>query len=184
MNEVLLDNLIQRISSGDRSALGELYNITSNDVYGYALSIVCSKSMAEDIMHDVYIQIFNSAKTYKSQGKAMAWILRITRNMSYNRLKKMKHESMSIDQPFDNEAYQAFDDNAVLDRLILDNLLTKLSIGERQVVMLYLLSGISQKDISNITGVPLPTVKWRYKSALKKLSKTINSDIAGCCYEL
>ena len=174
MNDTLfLDNLIHEISNGDRNALGNLYDVTSSNVFGYALSIIRCKSKAEDIMQDTYIQIHKKAKLYKSQGKAMAWILRITRNLAYNALKKQKKE-VSLDIDFGYQTQQMFDENEVLDKLILNEVLTKLSIGERQVVILYLLVGMSQKDISKTMGIPLPTVKWRYKSALNKLYKIIN----------
>lgn len=176
MNNLLLDDLLQKISNKDRNALGELYDITSGSVFGYALSIVCDNYIAEDIGHDVYIQVFKNAKSYKSQGKAMAWILRITRNISYNMIKKQKFETIICNGDINllSESYEM--EKESIDKLILDEILSKLPDKERETIVLYLFAGISQKDISKITGVPLPTVKWRYKNALKKLSNIINID--------
>ncbi len=180
MDNLFLDKLIERISNEDRNALGELYDITSNNIFGYALSIVCNKSVAEDIMHDVYIQVFHNAKSYKAQGKAMAWMLRITRNISYNMLKRQKFESVIPYDEIDNTLLQNNTNNnelnELIDQIVLNELLIKLPTKERQIIILYLFVGMSQKEISKITRTPLPTVKWRYKNALKKLSAVISSN--------
>ncbi|TCT14940.1 RNA polymerase sigma-70 factor (ECF subfamily) [Natranaerovirga pectinivora] len=176
MNEaILLDDLMDRVSKGDSDALGALYDMTHKDVFGYAYAIVRDKTIAEDIMHDVYIRVFNKAHLYKTQNKAKAWILRVTRNTAFNILKKQKYDN-HLQFKGKEECYSNTFDNALIDKLILLELLNKLSLGERQVIILYLLSGITQKEISRITGVPLPTVKWRYKSALSKLNKLVEGE--------
>ncbi len=175
MNEyMILEDLIQKISLGDKDSLGKLYDITSRDVFGYSFSLVCNKAVAEDIMQEVYMNIFNQAGSYKPRGKPMAWILRITRNMSYNILKKQKRELFYTDNQFDDQKENSFDDSEIIDKLIINEMINKLSAKERQIITLHLLSGISQVDIAKITGIPLPTVKWRYKSSLKKLAKIAN----------
>lgn len=174
MNEsILLEDLIQKISQGNKDSLGKLYDITSRDVFGYSFSLVCNKAVAEDIMQDVYINIFNQAFSYKPRGKPMAWILRITRNISFNILKKQKKELFYAENQLENKNDFSFEDSEIIDKLILKEMINKLSVKERQVITLHLLSGISQVDIAKITGIPLPTVKWRYKSSLKKLSKIV-----------
>lgn len=175
MDNLQFDNLLNKISQGDRDALGALYDATSSNVFGFALSILSDRQLAEDVMHDVYIKIFCQAASYKSQGKAMAWILRITRNTAFNTSKKRNYESLnSFETNKLDNAYQI--DNShdtVLEKLIVDEILAKLPMKERQIIVLHLFSDMTHKEISEITGVPLPTVKWRYKSALKKLSNEI-----------
>ena len=62
------------IAGGNRESLAELYEQTQSAVYGYALSICKSPHNAEDVLQDVFVQIWNAAGQYESEGKPMAWI--------------------------------------------------------------------------------------------------------------
>jgi len=74
-----LDALLVHIADSDKEALSVLYHQTKSAVYGFALSILRNQPDAEDVMQDVYVKIYTSAKSYRSEGKPMAWILTIVR---------------------------------------------------------------------------------------------------------
>lgn len=76
-----LDELIEKIAAGDRDALASLYEQTNKSVYGFALSILKDTHDAQDVLQDCYLHIYSAAGSYRSQGKPMAWILTITRNL-------------------------------------------------------------------------------------------------------
>ena len=82
---------IKDIALGKKEALKRLYELTSNQIYGFALSILKNMHEAEDVLHDVYIKIVENAHTYQDNGKPMAWIFTITKNLSLMRLRKTKH---------------------------------------------------------------------------------------------
>ena len=77
-----LDDLITRMARGDKEALASLYEATKAALYGFALSIMKDVDHAEDITQDTFIQLYHSAGGYRSQGKPMAWIITITRNLA------------------------------------------------------------------------------------------------------
>ena len=85
--DAALEDCIVRIAGGDQNALADLYGRTRSAVYGFALSIVKNAHDAEDILHDAYLQVWNAAGGYRAQGKPMAWVLTITRNLAINRLR-------------------------------------------------------------------------------------------------
>ena len=85
--DAALEDCIARIAGGDKDALADLYNRTRPAVYGFALSIVKNAHDAEDILHDACLQVWNAAGGYRRQGKPMAWVLTITRNLAINRLR-------------------------------------------------------------------------------------------------
>ena len=82
-----LDRCIASAAQGGREGLAELYRLTHAAVYGFALSIVKNAQDAEDVLQDVYLQVWQSAGSYRSQGKPMAWLLTIARNLSLSRLR-------------------------------------------------------------------------------------------------
>lgn len=88
--ETIDENLIIRMANGDKDAFKELYGLTSDAVYGFALSILRSREDAEDVMHDAFIKIYTGAGSYIPAGKPLAWILQIVRNLAYNKIRDEK----------------------------------------------------------------------------------------------
>ena len=87
-NDILLDTYLSRIASGDMSALEMLYNETRVNVYAYAFSILKNTSDSEDVMQDVYLNIYKYAQSYSSRNKPLSWILTITKNLCVEKLRK------------------------------------------------------------------------------------------------
>ena len=85
-----LDSLIASVAAGSSDALGELYRETCAGVYAYALSILKNSHDAEDVLQECYIRIQASASGYKPQGKPMAWIFTIARNLCYKLLEQKR----------------------------------------------------------------------------------------------
>ena len=75
------EKLLQRIGAGDDTALEQLYEEASGAVYAYAYSILHDRDDAEDAVQDTFLKIRSAAHLYRPQGKPMAWILTITRNI-------------------------------------------------------------------------------------------------------
>lgn len=81
----MLETYIAQIADGHKDGLALLYEQTHAVVYGFALSILRDPHDAEDVQHDVYIQIWKGAGRYQTSGKPMAWIFTITRNLARRR---------------------------------------------------------------------------------------------------
>ena len=163
-----LDNCIARIAGGDQQALAQLYEQTRAAVYGFALSILKVPHDAEDVLHDAYLQVWSAAGSYRSQGKPMAWLLTIVRNLSMDLLRRRsRSEALSWEECRDQFA----DQPAVTpeERILLASLLSSLGDEERQVVTLHALSGLKHREIAALLDLPLATVLSKYSRALKKL---------------
>ena len=164
------ENIISEIARGSKAAFKELYELTSGSVYGFALSILKNSHDAEDAMQDVYIKIFNSADTYQANGKPMAWILTIVRNLCYNRLRDAKnHEDIA------DHAHMLSDTNHEnsVNAMILEEIMTVLDDDERQIVVLHSVSGMKHREIAEIVGMPVSTVLSKYRRSLKKLRNAL-----------
>ena len=161
------DDLIEKISLGDTDAFRELYEIASKSVYGFALSILKNKHDAEDVLQETFIRIFTGASSYSANGKPMAWILRITRNLALSKLR----EKVRINE-YDDGQPEKIDFSSVTDiekRLLLEKIFEVLTDDEKQIVVLHCVSGLKYREISGVLGSPLNTVISKYHRAVKKL---------------
>lgn len=163
-----LDSCIARIAAGEQDALSELYHKTRPAVYGFALSILKNAHDAEDVLQDAFLQVWQAAESYRSHGKAMAWLMTITRNLSYDRLRlRTRTESLG-----DGDWLEQLADRPAVtheDRLTLAALLEDLAEDERQIVTLHALTGLKHREIAALLEMPLATVLSKYARALKKL---------------
>ena len=174
-NELLTEDMFQKIGNGDRQAFEFLYIHTYQQVYGFLLSILQSREEAEDVLQETYIKIREHASGYKDKEKPMAWIFRIARNLAYMKLRnKKKFFISSID---DVEIAAEFSDvSNTEDRIVLENAFRVLNLEERQIVILHAVSGLKHKEISSIVKKPLSTVLSKYNRAIKKLEKAVEGD--------
>lgn len=170
-----LDRCIASAAQGGREGLAELYRLTHATVYGFALSIVKNAQDAEDVLQDVYLQVWQSAGSYRSQGKPMAWLLTIARNLALSRLRE---RSRTVSLPPEDWRARFAQVPAVTqeDRLALEALLEALSDQERQVVALHAVAGLKHREIAQLLSLPLSTVLSRYHRALKKLKLALKEE--------
>lgn len=167
------ENLIIRMAGHDGDAFRELYHQTSGIVYGFAMSILRNKHDAEDVMHDAFIKIYQSAVTYKPSGNPMAWILTIVRNLALNKIRAGKVcEDLS---EYDDLTEGLNDSDAVLDRMVLETAMNVLDAEERQIVILHAMTGFKHREIAEILDLPTGTIMSKYNRALKKMRKKIGS---------
>ena len=78
------ESLIVRIGRDERDALEELYRLTERPLYSYVLAIVKNPHDTQDIVQETYLKIRSCAHLYRPQGKPMAWIFTIARNLALN----------------------------------------------------------------------------------------------------
>jgi len=162
------ENLIIRMAAGDGAAFKELYEQTASAVYGFALSILKNKHDAEDVMHDAFIKVYTAAVTYKPMGKPLAWILTIVRNLCYTRIRT---GGVCEDISEYEDLVSTGDSDSVLDKMILQEALSKLDFEERQIVVLHSLTGLKHREIAEILELPTGTVLSKYNRSIKKLKK-------------
>ena len=163
---------LKKIASGNTSAIGEIYDLTKSSLYGYILSILKNAQDTEDVLQDTYVKICQSANLYHSQGKPMAWIFTIARNLA---LMKLRSSSRYTDME-DFEWDKITSDNKdfhVEDKMVLDAALSTLGDDESQIVMLHAVGGMKHREIADMYDMPLATVLSKYNRAIKKLQKVI-----------
>lgn len=164
----IIENCIIKIAAGDQEALAQLYEQTHTAVYGFALSILKNRSDAEDVLQDAYLQIWNSSGSYVPEGKPLAWIFTVTRNLARMRLREQAR-TVTIAPEDWQTLFDGQPEADQTDRLVLTSLLELLSDEERQIVMLHAMTGLKHREIADLLNLKLPTVLSKYRRALKKL---------------
>ena len=165
-----LDALLQGISEGNQVALEQLYRYTCSSVYSFALSILKNTHDAEDVLHDCYIAVWHGAGNYRSQGKPMAWLVTIARNLC---LQRIREQNKTTDMPPDEWEFHLPDNGELTmeDRSVLSACMEQLSDQERQIVTLHAVSGFKHREIAALLELPLSTVLSKYHRAIKRLKQ-------------
>lgn len=164
------EDLIVRIGREDRSALEEFYTLTERTLYSYVLAIVKNPYDTQDIVQDTYLKVRASAHLYQKQGKPLAWLFTIARNLAMDLFRRnsrfLPEEAFEMD---DTMEYSYVTE--MTDRLVLETAMNILTERERQILLLHLVAGIRHREIAANLGLPLSTVLSCYQRTLKKLKR-------------
>ena len=177
-NSDIDESLFSRIGNDDMDALEELYHQTERTLYAYILSNIKNHDETLDLIQETYIKIMASAHLYKPMGKPLAWIFTIARNLYLSKLRKEKRE-VNLDSEIieDNLDFSYVKDYE--DRIVLETALNILDKEEREIVLLYAVSGLKHKEIAELLDLKLSTALSKYNRALKKIRKYFNEGGVG-----
>lgn len=175
---------VEGVAAGDDSALGRLYDRYSGLLVGLSRRILGSQEEAEDVLQEVFVQVWNQAKRYdRSRSSVSTWLVLITRSRSIDRLRTKQVVARTAQSAYEEDPKLDTSPEGmgnVLDRerrLRLRDELSKLPDEQRQIIELSFFKGMTQTEISSSTGVPLGTVKTRTLLAMKKLRKALKAEI-------
>ena len=182
-DESALVALMGRIRFGDAEALGTLYDLALGRVYGLALRVLRQPQDAEEVVGDVFLQVWDQAVSYCPQrGSVMAWLQTLAWSRSVDRLRRLRRQR--LEQPLhpdgDEDAYRAGEDqpaDALLDHLgnvqSLRRAFEHLTPIQRRVLELAYHEELSQPEIAERTGLPLGTVKSHARRGLAALREAL-----------
>ena len=150
-------------------ALDELYDLLSSRIFNYARSIIKNKEAAEDVVHDIFLRVYEQATRLAKMRNPVAYIMVATRNLAYDNMKRNKHCSQTLDEIHDITAEPMSYDT-------LPDALSILPANQRETIYLHYVCGFTQKEIAKIMYAPLVTVKWRCKKAKQMLQEYYESE--------
>lgn len=170
------EQLLKRVGAGDEDAFRQLYHNTDKSIYSYVLSILKNPQDAEEVMQETYLKVWTSAGGYQSQGKPLAWMFTIARNLCYMKFRDQKHQS---DIGLDDLSEMELGDfcpqiEQAADKLVLNAALNLLKEEERQIVLLHVSAGMKHREIASSLKMPLATVLSKYNRSMKKLETYLN----------
>ena len=178
--------LVSQYLEGDSQSFEVLIKRHKNKLYGFIISKIRDKDLAEDIFQETFIKVINSLKKgmYNEEGKFLPWVMRIANNLiidHFRRSKKMRIISQAnnfdiFDIIHDNE--KNIEDNLVNHQINKDlkKIIEYLPQDQKEVLKLRYYAGLSFKEISDNTGVSINTSLGRMRYALINLRKIIDSN--------
>ena len=177
--------LAQRIRSGDRAALGEVYDRHASAAMAVALRIVADREGAEDLVHDTFVAIWQKIDRFDpARGSLRSWIVTIVRNRAIDRLRGTR-PSIEIGEADERSMLRSGPnptwDSAMarLGAVQLRAALDELPAEQRQAIELAYFGGRTYREIATMTGVPLGTANGRLRLALARLRELLRqSDVA------
>lgn len=169
------DDLMRHVAAGEDWAFAQLYLNTQHAVYALLLSLVKNPATAEDLMQDTYLSVRQSVGTYIPQGKPMAWIFTIAKNLAYQELRRAKKQELDN---YDDHEDASSEDNIsqAIDNIVLRSALKILEERERKIVLLHVAAGMKFVEIASLTETPLGTVLSSYHRAMRKLQKSVREE--------
>jgi RNA polymerase sigma-70 factor (ECF subfamily) len=162
--------VVKAVARGDRAALAVLYDRYSPIMFALALRIVRERREAEDLLHDVFLEVWRTAKDYDpDRGRVRTWL---TIRMRSRALDLQKSARVSRNVGDDSVLDRVASDTNIADspdRARVRKALGDLPAEQRQVLELGYFEGLSCSEIAEKLGTPIGTVKSRVAAALGKL---------------
>ena len=156
-------------------AFGYLYDNYSGALYGIVNSIVTDKEIANDVLQNVFVNIWRKIESYDaSKGRLFTWMLNIARNASIDELRSKGYRDSQKNQSLsENVDVAGVVTGPAIDDVGLKKVLTKLKGELRVLIDMSYFQGYTHEEISKVLGIPLGTVKTRIRSALIQLRTMI-----------
>jgi RNA polymerase sigma-70 factor, ECF subfamily len=166
--------IIARIYSGDESAMAQLYDLYSHVVYAVALRVLSDSSAAEDILQDVFVQLWRNPQAFNaSRGSLAAWLAVIARNRAIDQLRKKRPAAEAVDLDTVVSANLDLQNTAERKQAIekVRGVLASMPAEQRAALEMAFFEGLTHVEIAGKTGQPLGTVKTRIRSGLLAVRK-------------
>ena len=168
--------LIGRIAGGDRLAMQVLFARHHVRVYRFVLRLVRNEATAEDLISEVFLDIWRQAGKFEGRSAVSTWMLGIARFKALSALRKRPEDELD-DEAAEASEEQSDDPETALAKkdkgTVLRQCLTKLSAEHREIVDLVYYHEKSVEEVAEIVGIPEATVKTRMFYARKKLSELL-----------
>ena len=166
--------LIRSIAAGDKHAMQILFARHNVRVFRFLLRFVADRAAAEDLVSEVFLDVWRQAGRFKGRSQVTTWLLAIARYKALSTLQRRSIEELgedvgaAIEDPQDNP--EVMNQNRQTSEILL-NCLTQLSPAHREVIDLVYYHEKSIDEVAEITGIPPNTVKTRMFYARKRIAE-------------
>ena len=168
--------LLSAIGSGSEKAMAELYDRYSAVVYSVALRVLGDTGAAEDVLQEVFMQLWRNPSLFdSSRGNLAPWLAVIARNRAIDGLRKRRPESAIADVVISVEPDMAGDAERAIVMTKVRGVLAEMPAAQRSALEMAYFEGMSHSEISEKTGEPLGTIKTRIRTALLTLRKAFET---------
>jgi RNA polymerase sigma-70 factor, ECF subfamily len=170
--------LVSAIAAGDRQAMQALYLRHNVRVYRFVLRLVADAALAEDVVSEVFLELWRRAEGFEARSRVSTWLLAIARYKALSALRARSHDQLDdgaaaavADPADDAETILADQDRG----WIVRQCLAQLSAIHREVLDLVYYHDKSVEEVAEIVGVPASTVKTRMFYARKRMQSLLTT---------
>lgn len=168
--------LLSLVRNGDESAMAALFDRYSKVVYSVALRVLRDPASAEDVLQEIFLQIWRSPDGFiATRGTLGGWLAVVSRNRSIDTLRR-KRPSEQVDEMNLPSSYNLAEEavrNGMIDKARV--VIHQLPAEQRKTLEMAFFDGMTHSEIAEMTGDPLGTVKTRIRSALLTLRKALQA---------
>jgi RNA polymerase sigma-70 factor (ECF subfamily) len=170
------DMLIRRIAEGDQLAMRTLFGRHRVPLYRWLLRLVGDEALAEDLLSDVFLDVWRQAAAFEARSSVSTWLLAIARYKALSA--RRRRTDVELDETIASRVADPADDpEVVLQKKnraeLLRHSLARLSPEHGEVIDLVYFHGKSVKEVAEIVGIATATVKTRMFYARKKLADSL-----------
>lgn len=188
MNTTVTDyELIQRFIKGEQSCFELLIKRHKNKVFAYISMYIRDQALAEDIFQDTFMKVIQSVKAgkYVDNGKFISWVMRIAHNLIIDHFRRIKQMNTISNDDYESDIFNSrkladsnIEDDIIKRQILKDvrKMIQMLPEDQREVVILRHYSGLSFKEIADITNVSINTALGRMRYALINMRKIMEEN--------
>jgi RNA polymerase sigma factor (sigma-70 family) len=172
------EDLVRALKGKETIAIQALYDMYSGALLGVISRIVINPEIAEDLLQETFIKIWNSAENYdSSKGRLFTWMINVARNLSIDKLRSKDFRNATKNQDIENnvdfiDSQKKITFNA--DTLGLREMVTALKPEFNNVLDMVYFKGYTHVEAAEELNLPLGTVKTRIRMAIMELRKHFN----------
>ena len=174
--------LVRRVKHGCKDSMQCIYQRYKDDLLTLAHALSNDKSLAEDVVHDVFVSFAESVGKLQLRKSLRAYLAASVRNAVNDRLRTQKRHTTKEAQVAPVQAQPAAPDQLVAKKEIMQLLrqaLGQLPFEQREVVLLHIRTGLTFKQIATLQNVSINTGQGRYRYGLEKLRSLLNSEVTN-----
>lgn len=176
------ERLIARASAGDTGAFRQIYERHRQDVARLVYRMIGPRSDLEDVVQEVFVQVYKSLKDFRGQSKFTTWLHRVTVNVVLMHRRAARSRPIFTDEPPADSALRSVDslpdeDFERRERMrAFGRLLDWLADKKRIVFVLHELEGVAPGEIAKIVGAPVLTVRTRLFYARREIEAMLREE--------
>jgi len=171
-------DLIEALRQKDKIGAEALYDMYSSSLYGIIYRIVQHEEIAEDLLQETFVKIWNSFSSFdSSKGRLFTWMANIARNLSIDKIRSKDFRNNSKNQDIENSVNFIDEKRSSAinpDTLGVKELVSKLKPDQKSILDLVYFRGFTHVEAAEELGIPLGTVKTRLRMAIIMLRKYFN----------
>ncbi len=184
-------DLVRRVTSGDRTAIDDLYERFRRPAFALARRILADDTLAEDVLQDVFLSVWKDPGAFDgSRGSFSSWLMAmvhhkavdaVRREESHRRRQGRAEDDMVLTAPtMQDDVVDEVWTRVVSERVRVA--LATLPAPQREALTLAYYGGYTQREVAALTNTPLGTVKTRMLAGMRRLKENLGGAVAGSAF--